>query len=103
MHGRSSPPRIDKAVFPFLQGGPLMHAVAAKAVALKRVPAAGLPDYAAAGRRQRAGARRGRWRPRACGPVSGGTDTHLALIDLRGVGVTGRGGREPAATRPASR
>ena len=50
-----STPAIDKAVFPFMQGGPLMHAVAAKAVALKEA-AAGLPGLRAPGHRQRAGA-----------------------------------------------
>ena len=60
-------PTIDKAVFPFLQGGPLMHAVAAKAVALKECLQPSYRTYAAAGRRQRPGARRRRWRRRACG------------------------------------
>ena len=88
--GRSWPPRIDKAVFPFLQGGPLMHAVAAKAVALRRVPAAGVP------RRTRARSSPTRRRsPTALAaegmrPVSGGTDTHLALLDLRELGVDRR-------------
>jgi glycine hydroxymethyltransferase len=82
-------PRIDKAVFPFTQGGPLMHAVAAKAVALKEALSPSYQSYAkqvvlnsqmlaeglaAEGMR----------------PVSGGSDTHLNLIDLRGLGVTGK-------------
>ena len=50
--------RIDKAVFPFTQGGPLMHAVAAKAVALQGGGPAGVRDVRAAGGRQRPGARR---------------------------------------------
>lgn len=79
---------VDKAVFPMMQGGPLMHAVAAKAVALREASTPAYQKYArdvianaqalAAGLAER-GMR----------PTSGGTDTHLALIDLRGVDVTG--------------
>jgi len=79
---------IDKAVFPMMQGGPLMHAVAAKAVALREASTPEYQKYAqdviinaqalAAGLAER-GMR----------PTSGGTDTHLALIDLRGVDVAG--------------
>ncbi|MDD2857690.1 MAG: serine hydroxymethyltransferase [Candidatus Nanopelagicales bacterium] len=79
---------IDKAVFPMMQGGPLMHAVAAKAVALKE---ASTPAYQAYATQVIANAQ-----ALAAGladegmrPVSGGTDTHLALIDLQGLGVTG--------------
>jgi glycine hydroxymethyltransferase len=80
---------IDKAVFPFTQGGPLMHAVAAKAVALKE---AMQPAYQAYARQVIANAQALAAGLAADGmrPVSGGTDTHLALIDLRGVGVTGK-------------
>jgi glycine hydroxymethyltransferase len=82
-------PRIDKAVFPFTQGGPLMHAVAAKAVALKEAATADYQDYA---RQVIANAQTLAEGLAAEGmrPVSGGTDTHLALIDLRGAGVTGK-------------
>jgi glycine hydroxymethyltransferase len=81
--------RIDKAVFPFSQGGPLMHAVAAKAVALKE---AATPEYQAYTRQVIANAQTLTDGLAAEGmrPVSGGTDTHLALIDLRGIGVTGK-------------
>jgi glycine hydroxymethyltransferase len=80
--------RIDKAVFPFAQGGPLMHAVAAKAVALKEALQPEYQDYA---RRVVSNAQALSEALAAEGmrPVSGGTDTHLALIDLPGVGVTG--------------
>src|SRR5215212_6444602 len=80
---------IDKAVFPFSQGGPLMHAVAAKAVALKE---AAQPAYQAYARQVVANAQALAAGLAAEGmrPVSGGTDTHLALIDLREVGVTGK-------------
>ncbi len=80
---------IDKAVFPMMQGGPLMHAVAAKAVALKEAATA---EYQAYARQVIANAQAlaaGLAEPRACAPVSGGTDTHLALIDMQGIGVTG--------------
>ena len=81
--------KIDKAVFPFLQGGPLMHVVAAKAVALKEAASPAYQHYAkqviANAQSLAAGLEDEGMRP-----VSGGTDTHLALIDLRGVDVTGR-------------
>jgi glycine hydroxymethyltransferase len=82
-------PRIDKAVFPFTQGGPLMHAVAAKAVALKE---ASTTDYQAYARQVIANAQTLAEGLAAEGlrPVAGGTDTHLALIDLRSAGVTGK-------------
>jgi len=80
--------RIDKAVFPFTQGGPLMHAVAAKAVALHEAAQPGFRAYAdqvvANAQALAAGLADEGMRP-----VSGGTDTHLALVDLREVGVTG--------------
>ncbi|MBX7265444.1 serine hydroxymethyltransferase [Micromonospora sp. Llam7] len=80
--------RIDKAVFPFTQGGPLMHAVAAKAVALHE---AAQPDYRSYAAQVVANARALADGLAAEGmrPVSGGTDTHLTLIDLREAGVTG--------------
>ena len=82
-------PRIDKAVFPFLQGGPLMHVVAAKAVALKE---AMQPSYQLYAQQVIDNARAlvAALSDEGMRAVSGGTDTHLALIDLRGVNVTGR-------------
>ena len=80
--------KIDKAVFPFLQGGPLMHAVAAKAVNLKECLQPSYRTYASeviANAQALAAA----LETEGMRPVSGGTDTHLALIDLRGIGVTG--------------
>ncbi|MCK9929557.1 serine hydroxymethyltransferase [Frankia sp. Mgl5] len=81
--------RIDKAVFPFSQGGPLMHAVAAKAVALKE---AATPEYATYAHQVIANAQTLAEGLAAEGvrPVAGGTDTHLTLLDLRELGVTGR-------------
>ncbi|WP_430497528.1 serine hydroxymethyltransferase [Micromonospora trifolii] len=80
--------RIDKAVFPFTQGGPLMHAVAAKAVALRE---AAQPDFQTYARQvvSNAQALAAGLADEGMRPVSGGTDTHLALIDLRELGVTG--------------
>jgi glycine hydroxymethyltransferase len=80
--------RIDKAVFPFSQGGPLMHAVAAKAVALGECLE---PSYQAYARQVIANAQAlaGGLEAEGMRPVSGGTDTHLALLDLRTLGVTG--------------
>ena len=81
--------RIDKAVFPFTQGGPLMHAVAAKAVALRE---AALPEYRGYAQQviRNAQALAAGLAAEGIRPVSGGTDTHLALVDLRDIGVTGR-------------
>lgn len=79
---------IDKAVFPMMQGGPLMHGVAAKAVALKE---AATPEYRqyAADVIANAQALASGLADEGMRPVSGGTDTHLALIDLQGLGITG--------------
>ncbi len=79
---------IDKAVFPMMQGGPLMHAVAAKAVALKE---AATPEYQTYARQviTNAEALAAGLANEGMRPVSGGTDTHLALIDIQSTGVTG--------------
>jgi glycine hydroxymethyltransferase len=79
---------IDKAVFPFTQGGPLMHGVAAKAVALKEAMSADYQAYAAQVVSNSGALAKG-LEEEGMRPVSGGTDTHLSLIDLRPVGVTG--------------
>jgi glycine hydroxymethyltransferase len=81
--------RIDKAVFPFAQGGPLMHAVAAKAVALGECLQPSYQSYAAQVVRN-CQALAEALAAEGIRPTSGGTDTHLALLDLREVGVTGR-------------
>jgi glycine hydroxymethyltransferase len=80
---------IDKAVFPGMQGGPIMSAVAAKAIALKECQQSSYQDYAKqvilncqalAAALEKEGMR----------AVSGGTDTHLALIDIRSTGINGK-------------
>ena len=79
---------LDKAAFPMMQGGPLMHAIAAKAVNLKECLQ---PEYQAYARQVIANAQALTEGLAAEGlrPVAGGTDTHLALLDLRETGVTG--------------
>ncbi|AEG16918.1 Glycine hydroxymethyltransferase [Desulfofundulus kuznetsovii DSM 6115] len=82
-------PAIDKAVFPGIQGGPLMHVIAAKAVALKEAQQPEFKEY------QRQIVRNARalarfLMDRGFELVSGGTDNHLMLVDLRNKGVTGR-------------
>ncbi len=81
--------RIDSAVFPGLQGGPLMHVIAAKAVALGE---ALRPGFAAYARAVVANAQTLAATLAASGLaiVSGGTDTHLMLVDLRPLNLTGR-------------
>jgi len=79
---------IDKAVFPFSQGGPLMHAVAAKAVAMREAAQPGYQAYAAQVIAN-AQALAKSLEAEGMRAVSGGTDTHLALVDLRPIGVTG--------------
>ena len=80
--------QVDKAVFPFLQGGPLMHVVAAKAVALGE---AMQPEFAGYARQvvANAVALTAGLVEQGMRPVAGGTDTHLAVLDLRELGVTG--------------
>jgi glycine hydroxymethyltransferase len=84
---------VDKAIFPGTQGGPMMHTIAAKAVAFREAMTQSFRDYAAqivanarvlAGELQRRGLR----------IVSGGTDTHLLLVDLTPVNVTGKAAEE---------
>ena len=87
--------RIDKAVFPFSQGGPQMHSVAAKAVALRECQQPAYQDYA----RQvisNAQALADGLTAEGMRPTSGGTDTHLALVDLQAIGVTGKDAEERA-------
>ncbi|MET8139334.1 serine hydroxymethyltransferase [Sphaerisporangium sp. NPDC005288] len=88
--------RIDRAVFPFTQGGPLMHAVAAKAVAFGE---ALRPEFRAYAAQVIVNCRAltDALAAEDMRPVSGGTDTHLALIDLRGVGVTGAAAEQSCA------
>ena len=94
--------QIDKAIFPGTQGGPLMHIIAAKAVAFElalqpefktycqqivsnaKALAAALVEY-------------------GIQLVSGGTDNHLMLIDLRGTGKTGKVAETLLHSRPTSR
>ncbi len=80
--------KIDRAVFPMMQGGPLMHAVAAKAVNFAECATQDYRDYTG---RVVANARRlaEELGSRDIRPITGGTDTHLSLHDLRGVDVTG--------------
>jgi glycine hydroxymethyltransferase len=80
---------IDKAIFPGIQGGPLMHVIAAKAVCFKEALSEGFKEYQKqvlknAKRLAEELARDG------FRIVSGGTDNHLLLVDLRSKGVTGK-------------
>ena len=80
---------IDKAVFPGMQGGPIMSTVAAKAVALKECATPAYQNYA----KQvviNAKALATGLVEEGMRAVSGGTETHLALIDIRATGVTGK-------------
>src|SRR3954465_501410 len=79
---------LDKAAFPMMQGGPLMHSVAAKAVNFKECLQ---PEDQTHARQVIANAQALTDGLAAEGlrPVAGGTDTHLALLDLRETGVTG--------------
>ncbi|MEY5144683.1 MAG: serine hydroxymethyltransferase [Actinomycetota bacterium] len=79
---------IDKGVFPLMQGGPLMHAVAAKAVALAECLTPGYQQYARSVV-DNSKALTARLETHGMRAITGGTDTHLALLDLTGIGVTG--------------
>ncbi len=90
---RGLAPPVDAAVFPRMQGGPLMHVIAAKAVAFHEAMQPGFTRYqraildnalALASELKRLGLRL----------ISGGTDTHLILVDLSQIGVTGKQAEE---------
>ena len=81
--------KINSAVFPGLQGGPLMHVIAAKAVAFGEALKPKFKDYSQAVV-DNARALAAVLVERGCDIVSGGTDTHLMLVDLRPKGLTGR-------------
>ena len=80
---------IDKAVFPGTQGGPLMHVIAAKAVAFKE---ALTPEFKAYQAQivKNAAAMAKRFTEKGVRLVSGGTDNHLMLVDLRKEALTGK-------------
>jgi glycine hydroxymethyltransferase len=79
---------LDRAVFPMMQGGPMMHVIAAKAVNFKECAT---PEYAEYARQVVDNAQQLATSLGDVGirPTTGGTDTHLSLHDLQGVGVTG--------------
>ncbi|NLJ97060.1 MAG: serine hydroxymethyltransferase, partial [Clostridiales bacterium] len=81
--------KLNKAVFPGIQGGPLMHVIAAKAVCFKEALQPEFKDYA---RRiiENAQALAKGLLKRGFNLVSGGTDNHLMLVDLQNMGVTGK-------------
>ncbi len=85
--------KINSGVFPGLQGGPLMHVIAAKAVAFGEALRPGFRDYAGAivnNAQELAATLNGR----GFDIVSGGTDTHLMLVDLRSQELTGKAAEE---------
>lgn len=81
--------KFNSAVFPGMQGGPLMHVIAAKAVAFGEALTPEFKSYSRAVI-DNAKALASRLKERGADLVAGGTDTHLALIDLRPLGVTGK-------------
>ena len=80
---------IDKAIFPGMQGGPLMHVIAAKAVSFGEALTDEFKDYQ---KRiiDNSHALAASLKAHNINIVSGGTDNHLILLDLRGTGVTGK-------------
>ncbi len=80
---------FNKAVFPGIQGGPLMHVIAAKAVCFKEALQPEYKEYQANIIKNAQALCEGLMK-RGIRIVSGGTDNHLMLVDLRGTGVTGK-------------
>ena len=80
---------IDKAVFPMMQGGPLEHCIAGKAVALKEASTPEFRDYAERTVRDARALAAG-LTDEGLRIVSGGTDSHLLLADLRPLGIDGK-------------
>ncbi len=87
--GKEHRKEINRAVFPGLQGGPLMHAVAAKAVAFKEAAGEGFGAYqqSLVANAQRLSTR---LQEKGFRIVSGGTDNHVFLIDVAAAGTTGK-------------
>lgn len=81
--------KIDKSIFPGIQGGPLMHVIAAKAVALGEVLQDSFKDYAK-NIIANASALAEALKEEGFELVSGGTDNHLLLVDVRKVNLTGK-------------
>lgn len=81
--------KINKAIFPGIQGGPLMHVIAAKAVCFKEALQPEFKTYAENVVKNAATLAAG-LQKRGFDIVSGGTDNHLMLVDLRSKGVTGK-------------
>ncbi len=81
--------KINSAVFPGMQGGPLMHVIAAKAICLKEAMAPEFKIYAQ-NVRKNAAALADALVANGFDLVSGGTDNHLMLVDLRSRGITGK-------------
>lgn len=79
---------VDKTVFPGIQGGPLMHVIAAKAVAFKEALSEEFKRYQEQVVKN-AKALANRLASHGLRIVSGGTDNHLMLVDLRPIGITG--------------
>lgn len=84
---------IDKAIFPGLQGGPLEHVIAAKAVCLHEAMQSSFKDYQAQ-IKLNAKAMADALAERGLRLVSGGTDNHLMLVDVSGLGLTGKVAQE---------
>lgn len=82
-------PAINKAIFPGNQGGPLMHIIAAKAVCFGEALKPGFKEYQKKIISNCAALAKG-LSARGVDMVSGGTDNHLILLDLRSLGVTGK-------------
>ena len=80
---------IDKAIFPGIQGGPLMHIIAAKAVAFKEALQPKFKEYQQQIVKNAAKLAE-ELKARGFNLVSGGTDNHLMLIDLQNFGITGK-------------
>ena len=80
---------VNKAIFPGNQGGPLMHVIAAKAVCFGEALKPEFKEYQKNIVRNAAALAEG-LKKRGINCVSGGTDNHLMLVDLRGTGVTGK-------------
>lgn len=81
--------KLNKAVFPGIQGGPLMHVIAAKAVCFKEALLPEFKDYARRVVENSQVLANGLLK-RGFDLVSGGTDNHLMLVDLQNMGVTGK-------------